>query len=246
VVNLFQYTTCEGTTTSGLYPSAIGRYTTATGNYSFAGGIYSVAEGQSSFAFGNRAKALGGSSIAFGQFINITASTAIGIGFGFDISNPLVNNVPRTFMIGIGSTKPTFFVGESSGVNSTGRIGIGNMTNPQAKLHILADADEDASLLLEPSNPKEFMAKLQLLDANSGLSVGARSGLELFTNLGSMKFTAAVFNFAGNQVNVPALRVNNAYSLPVTVGKPGEFLSADGTWAAPSGGGASRKISVKS
>jgi hypothetical protein len=81
------------------------------------------------------------------------------------------------------------------------------------------------------------MAKLQLLDAYNGLTVGAESGLELFTNLGSMKFTAAVFNFAGNQVNVPALRINNAYSLPVTVGKPGEFLSADGTWAAPSGGG---------
>ncbi len=75
---------CDGTTTSGLYPSAIGGYTSATGNYSFAGGLFSESSGQSSFSFGNRAKALGGSSIALGQFINVTASTAIGIGIGFD------------------------------------------------------------------------------------------------------------------------------------------------------------------
>jgi len=140
---------CDSTTTAGLFPSAIGRYTTATGNYSFAGGIYSVAEGQASFAFGNRAKTFGGSSLALGQFVNITASTAMGIGFGFDIDNPLVNNVPRSFMIGIGSTKPTLFVGESIGVNRTGKIGIGNMTDPQAKLHILSDENEAATLKLE-------------------------------------------------------------------------------------------------
>ncbi|HPE44187.1 MAG TPA: T9SS type A sorting domain-containing protein, partial [Bacteroidales bacterium] len=63
----------------------------------------------------------------------------------------LDNNVNRSLMIGFESTKPTFFVGPSNGINSTGRIGIGNVTDPQAKLHIRADALEDASLLLEAS-----------------------------------------------------------------------------------------------
>ncbi len=143
---------CDSTTTDGLFPSAIGRYTTATGNYSFAGGLFSESSGQSSFSFGNRAKALGGSSIALGQFINVTASTAIGIGYGYDIDSSFVNNIPWSLMIGIGSTKPTFYVGRSSSVNSTGRIGIGNVTDPQAKLHIRADELEDASLFLEPTS----------------------------------------------------------------------------------------------
>jgi hypothetical protein len=142
---------CDGTTASGLYSSAIGRYTSAPGNYSFAGGFYSVAEGSTSIAFGNRASTNGSSSIALGQFINVTASTAIGIGNGYDINNPLVNNTARSLMIGIGSTKPTFFVGQSYGIEKTGRIGIGNVTSPQAKLHIRADELEDASLLLEAS-----------------------------------------------------------------------------------------------
>ncbi|NLO52621.1 MAG: T9SS type A sorting domain-containing protein [Bacteroidales bacterium] len=42
---------------------------------------------------------------------------------------------------------------ESSGSNSTGKIGIGNVTDPQAKLHILGDASSynptEASLLIE-------------------------------------------------------------------------------------------------
>jgi len=238
---------CDNTTTTGLFSSAIGKNTIAKGDYSFAGGYSSEVEGANSIAFGNRAINLGSSSVALGQFVRNYTSTAMVLGAGHNLENPLINSKTRSLMIGFGSTKPTFFVSESIGVNSTGKIGIGNITDPQAKLHILADADEDASLLLEPSNPKEFMAKLNLMDNYSGLSVGARSGLELFTNLKSMQFSATVFNFAGNQVNVPALQVNNAYSLPTSVGKPGEFLSADGSWAAPSGGGGdSRKISVKS
>ncbi|MBG0781138.1 MAG: hypothetical protein H0S84_02595 [Bacteroidales bacterium] len=226
---------CDGTTTSGLYPSAIGRYTSATGNYSFAGGLFSESSGQSSFSFGNRAKALGGSSIALGQFIDVTASTAIGIGYGYDIDSSFVNNIPWSLMIGIGSTKPTFYVGRSSSVNRTGRIGIGNVTSPQAKLHIRADEGEDASLLLEPTGSRQ-LAKLQFLDALTGISVDPRIGLNLFTDLETMQFSAPQFTFEG-PVKVEALEVNGAYSLPLNQGNPGEFLSHNGTWAVPSGGG---------
>jgi len=218
-------TNCQNSIITGVSVSALGYGNQALGNSSIAIGFESIVRSQ------------GG--IAIGKHLEIPSQFpyTIAIGSGYNDVNKLVNTHGPSLMIGFGSTKPTFFVGQSAGMNNTGRIGIGNITNPQAKLHILADDNEDASLLLEPSNPKMYMANLQLLDANSGLTVGARSGLELFTNLGSMQFSATVFDFAGNQVNMPALRINNAYSLPTSAGKPGEFLSADGTWAAPEGGG---------
>jgi hypothetical protein len=228
---------CDNTTTTGLFSSAIGKNTIAKGDYSFVGGYSSEAEGANSIAFGNRAINLGSSSVALGQFVRIYTSTAMVLGAGHNLENPLINSKTRSLMIGFGSTKPTFFVGESIGVNSTGRIGIGNVTEPDAKLHIKSDDREDASLLLEPFDAIENMANLQLLDANSGLSARLKYGMRLFTNLGSMQFEADEFNFAGTLVNMPALRINNAYSLPVTVGNPGEFLSHNGTWAVPSGGG---------
>jgi hypothetical protein len=140
---------CDGTTTSGLFPSAIGRYTKATGNYSFAGGIYSEAQGQASIAFGNRAYATGANSVVLGMFLKTNTSPAIVLGAGFDENNRLENAVAYSMMIGFGSTKPTLFVGPSSGMNNTGKIGIGDVTTPNAKLHIKADANEDASLNLD-------------------------------------------------------------------------------------------------
>ncbi len=142
---------CDSTTTTGWSSSAIGRYTQATGRYSFAGGIFSEALGQASFAFGNRAITAGGSTVAIGQFVRVYTSTAMIFGAGFDINNPLINSQTHSMMIGFGSTKPTLFVGPSNGVNSTGKIGIGNVTDPQAKLHIRADQYEDANILLEAS-----------------------------------------------------------------------------------------------
>jgi len=53
-------------------------------------------------------------------------------------------------MVGFGSTKPTLFVGPSAGMNNTGKVGIGNVTDPQAKLHIKADQNETAALFIEP------------------------------------------------------------------------------------------------
>jgi hypothetical protein len=143
---------CDSTITSGLFPSAIGKHTKATANYSFAGGIYSEANGSASFAFGNRAFAEGGSSAVLGQFARVNTSTAMVFGAGFDIDNPLINSETHSLMIGFGSTKPTFFVGESIGINNTGKVGIGNVTDPQAKLHIRADEGEDATLRLEATS----------------------------------------------------------------------------------------------
>ncbi|MDY0085439.1 MAG: T9SS type A sorting domain-containing protein, partial [Bacteroidales bacterium] len=149
----------------GLLATAFGEGNIASGNYSFVGGENSKANGRSSYSFGQRTnvydnyalgigrylEVYGSSSIAIGRFLKTLNPDAMVIGYGFSETQTLDNNVNRSLMIGFESTKPTFFVGPSNGINSTGRIGIGNVTDPQAKLHIRADALEDASLLLEAS-----------------------------------------------------------------------------------------------
>ncbi|HPE58296.1 MAG TPA: hypothetical protein PK904_17960 [Bacteroidales bacterium] len=181
-----QCVSCDGTTTSGLFPSAIGRYTKATANYSFAGGLFSEANGSASFAFGNRAIAAGATSAVIGQFARVNTSTAMVFGAGFDIDNPLINSEHSSLMIGFGSTKPTLFVGRSVGVNNTGSIGIGNVTAPQAKLHIRADGEEDATLYLEATGTLKHS---RLLFTNEHF-IQARNGQNLtFTTQRETHFT---------------------------------------------------------
>jgi len=49
----------------------------------------------------------------------------------------------------VNSDLPTLFVSPSGGTGKTGKVGIGNVTDPQAKLHIRADSTYDATLRLE-------------------------------------------------------------------------------------------------
>jgi hypothetical protein len=90
------------------------------------------------------------------------------IGYGFSDTQTLNNNIPRSLMIGFESTKPTFFVGPSNGANNTGKVGIGNVTDPQAKLHIRADdgmIPEHATLRLEATAANTY-ARIYLGDAH--------------------------------------------------------------------------------
>ncbi|MDP3461688.1 MAG: hypothetical protein Q8S18_02750 [Bacteroidales bacterium] len=117
--------------------SNIGPYTEAAGSSSIAMGIYSTTTSNASNSF------------AMGVYVKSAMSYNFVIGTGVNGSNYLVNNLQRSLMIGFGSTKPTFFVGTSPSSVATGRIGIGDVTAPQAKLHIKADTDEPATLKLE-------------------------------------------------------------------------------------------------
>ncbi|MEZ5147453.1 MAG: T9SS type A sorting domain-containing protein [Bacteroidales bacterium] len=147
----------------GTYASEIGQGTTASGDYSFAGGINSEASEGVAFAFGNTAKALGAYSVAFGavttanggnsyalgSFCSAIGTNSFVIGNGMNSSILFENTIGYSMMIGFNSDRPTFFIGKASGIGSTGKIGIGDVTDPQAKLHIKADENEPATLFIE-------------------------------------------------------------------------------------------------
>ncbi len=150
---------CESGSNSGTNSSIIGTNNTASGNSSFAGGLDSESQGKQSIAFGDKAitmspysvaigkevTAFGGSSVVIGKNLMTTTSSAMIFGTGFNDANKLMNSIPNSLIVGFSSTKPTFFVSESFGSNSTGKIGIGNITDPEAKLHILGDNNSSNS-----------------------------------------------------------------------------------------------------
>ncbi|MEZ5198826.1 MAG: hypothetical protein R2764_21355 [Bacteroidales bacterium] len=158
-------TQCDNTgNPPGTLASEIGQNTTAYGSYSFAGGVNSTAEGGVSFAFGSNAysqsayaislgsstTALKSNSFALGSFCTSNGTNSFVLGNGLNSSTKLTNSVDNSLMIGFYSDKPTLFIGESNGIGSTGKIGIGDITNPLAKLHIKADDGEQAALFIEP------------------------------------------------------------------------------------------------
>ncbi len=156
-------------TSSGNSSFAGGFGSVASGDYSFAFGYQSEANAHNSIAFGNLSKINGEYSIGlgsnlettvsstfsmlFGRFLKSTASQSMAIGVGINNSQPLTNGVANSIMFGMLSNVPTLFIGPSSlttsGVMGTGKIGIGNVTNPTAKLHLLSDENEAAVIRLQ-------------------------------------------------------------------------------------------------
>ena len=121
-----QCVTCDSTTTTGLFSSAIGFNNSATGDYSFIAGENSEANGRSSFSLGQRInvydnyalgigrflEVYGSSSLAFGRFLKTLSPDAMVIGYGFSSTETLNNDIHRSLMIGFESTKPTLFIGQ--------------------------------------------------------------------------------------------------------------------------------------
>gem|GEM_PF-1031943 len=138
----------EASEASGTNSFAYGENVKATMRAAFVGGRDSEANSIAAIALGQKAFARKIVSIAIGNYVEANAGNAIVIGGG-DVPNTLKNSIPSTLMIGFNSTAPTFFVSSSAGAGTTGKIGIGNMTDPQAKLHMLSDEDEAATLKLE-------------------------------------------------------------------------------------------------
>jgi hypothetical protein len=136
---------------SGNTSFSFGRESKATHMYAVAIGFKAEATSEMAVAIGYINKATAESTYLFGERLSAGSSGAFVIGRGASSVNSLQNNVNNSLMMGFNSNVPTFFIGPSSGAGTTGRIGIGNMTDPQDKLHIKADATETATIRLEPT-----------------------------------------------------------------------------------------------
>ncbi len=158
-------------TVSGDYSFVAGRNSSASQNYSYVFGYENNAESGHTFILGRYCNAtlLANSSHAIGEYINMQTSQSIGIGRhiattrnnsiiigeGGDAGHQLSCDVAHSLAISFQSQYPTLLVtgpvvGWPDFLN-TGRVGIGNITDPQAKLHIKADIEEPAIMFLEPS-----------------------------------------------------------------------------------------------
>jgi hypothetical protein len=202
----------------GINSFAAGYLNEATGDYSVAMPFLAKSVGERSLAFGYNAVANGSGSvalgthsstgedarlsIAIGSLISANAEYSMVIGFGNENSS-LINDIEESLMIGFNSNKSTFFVGPASGIDKTGKVGIGNITTPTAKLHIKADNNEDASLKLETT---AFIRSAKLILGNSGDSLVSKAGTDF-------KFTSQTgqnFNFQNGKIITTGLQISLA------------------------------------
>jgi hypothetical protein len=185
----------QNTTTNNTNSSAIGYSTIASGEKSFASGLTSTASGVGSTTLGINNLASGNYSIALGSYLNAIQDHSIVIGSGAANSFRLENNQTYSLMIGFLSQYPTLFVGTSPSYNKTGKVGIGNITNPLYKLHIKADEGEEAAMFVEPARWE------------SGASAGIYIG-NLLHNIKAIESQGLVFNspknyyFLGGNVSI--------------------------------------------
>lgn len=200
-----QCTNCENTLDNGVNSSAIGKGTEATGQASFASGAYSIASGDGATSIGFRNLSSDIYTTTIGNFLQATESHAMVIGDGYGLDNELINNNAYSLMIGFNSTKPTLFISTSDGNLKTGKIGIGNITNPIAKLHLKSDDGEFASIFIEPNNWNAGEpAKLLLGDTNHFIKAENIYGVE-FSSTNNFVFTG---NNSGFGVEEPKAKVH--------------------------------------
>ena len=163
-----------GAEANGWYSVAIGRNCKAIDGAAFALGYNNIAQVESSYLFGEYLKSAAGGSVTIGM--------GAGIGEGY-----LKNYIAYSLMVGFYSDIPTFFVGGSSGIGTTGKIGIGNITEPEAKLHILGDAglfnDEDASLFIQSSG--NYYSTIWLGDTDHSIMAKPGSDITFHTSTGN-------------------------------------------------------------
>ncbi|RLD69805.1 MAG: hypothetical protein DRI87_09195, partial [Bacteroidetes bacterium] len=197
IYGLAQCVTCDNSTATGENSSVIGINNQANAINSKIIGVNSIINGWHSIAIGNfnTIYQTAGNSIAIGMFTNTISAQSMVIGVGYDNNRRLSNNVQQSLMIGFNSDKPTFFVSRSSGYNKTGRIAIGNVVDengqmdPQAKLHLRADAGEEAAVFIEPHTwEPRAGANLWLGNMYHGVSAEFDNGLVFHTR------TAYLFN----------------------------------------------------
>ena len=154
----------------------------ALGDYSVAFGYDAIANNNFAYAFGRDLLTHAPNSVTIGNYLETWASKSIVIGSGYDDENRLINGKPGSMMIGFMSTVPTLFISKSppykSFMNRTGRVGIGNVTEPQTKLHVRADEDEKAELYLQSFDwNNSSIARIFIGDTLHGIDSDGEIGL---------------------------------------------------------------------
>ncbi|MBU2554215.1 MAG: hypothetical protein KKF98_07115 [Bacteroidetes bacterium] len=178
-----QCTSCDQSNIDlSVNASGVGQNNTANGQASFVMGNGSISNGAASGAFGINTEAYAAAGFAMGRKIKSSATSAIVFGSGYAYTQFLINGKDNTLMIGFNSTAPTFFISKSlsnaAHPNLTGKVGIGNVTAPEAKLHIKSDEGEIASVYVQ-SNSWNLESKAEFFLGNKsfGLEANARDGL---------------------------------------------------------------------
>jgi YadA head domain repeat (2 copies) len=152
---------CDGNTAGALKSTAIGFGSVAQGEYSFSSGFNCFSESRSSISMGEYSRAIGQHAVSIGRNCvaerrswaigdhaeaNSVGSLALGLYVRSEIDNafvigsayssdPLVNNIPSSLMIGFNSSTPTFFVSRTELGQDFGMVGIGT-THPLATLDV--------------------------------------------------------------------------------------------------------------
>ena len=221
-----QYSGCSAT---GANASAIGKQTIASGNNALAGGYTSQATGSNSLAFGynskatkstttaigNTAIASGVGSMALGNYVKSTAQNAFVFGTGTTANYPLTNSTANSIAFGVNSNKPTLLITKSMNNNFTGKVAIGSVTEPQAKLHIRSDNNEDASVMIEPADKDGHKAFLTLFDDNHRISAD-HTALSINAPK-AMNMESASITLSG-KVGINTVNNTNGYALAVDGG----------------------------
>jgi len=172
---------CDHTSNTGDYSTTLGQLTTSSRFASFASGYQVYSTGDLSFAHGKFLSASGTNSVVLGRYANADIPHTMVIGYGFSTTSRLNNDIDFSLMAGFNSDLSTFFIGPSLGAGYTGKIGIGNVTDPQAKLHIRADENYDtASVYIQAFNDSK-PAYLWVGSKNFGLYKHSTS-LEFLTD----------------------------------------------------------------
>ncbi len=146
----------NNSSSSGLHSIALGSESLATHSFGIAIGKNAIATNINAVAIGKYVESSQVSSFSFGTFLTNTSGFSFLIGKGASNSQRLENTIENSLIIGFNSQLPTLFIGPSTGSSYTGKVGIGNVNNPDAKLHIKADINEEASLFLQPTGALRY------------------------------------------------------------------------------------------
>lgn len=204
-----------GSSSSASVSSNIGDTCYATGYYSFAGGHKSYAQGACSFAYGNMSYATQSNAYAMGNMANASGANSLSLGFytqanqngsivigsGANNNAPLVSNVSG-IMLGTGSCLPTLFISRASGSHNTGKIGVGNVTSPQAKLHVASDEFEDAAVFLQPTGKNKGCSLIKMTDDNHKIIVNNNGSMDVTASNNELGLHGSNVNLTGNGISI--------------------------------------------